>query len=211
MLAAAAANSSSSNQPATANTPPTQSLDSLNGISVSMEPLIGPPPMSSAPQMNGDQHSDNGSRSESSSGVCSMAVNAGVAAAGYQGTNGLQYPNGVTNGAHQHGQVDRSSSTLCSSGLGPSPLGNATLPLFGGGISSGNSHATIINGNGNIGSLASHQQLSPQQLVSIETLSKETLIGIMSDVVSNVLYVYAHECMLLRPRYIRNIICPFSL
>ena len=188
--------------------------------------------------MNGNQHSDNMSHSESSSGVGLMAVNTGVAAAGNQGTNGLQNPNGVTNGAHQHGQVDRSSSTtsLCSLGLGSYPLGNATLPLFGGGISSGNSHATIVNGNGNIGSLdnglgqagagsskASHQQLTPQQLGSIKTQSKETLIGlsfietlireIMKDMVGNILYVnaYAHEHMHLRPRYIRNAICPFSL
>ena len=157
MLTASATNPSSLPPSAAPNASPTPSLDSLNGMAASTGSLGGPPASgSSAAQLNGDQHSDNGSHSESSSGLGSMAVNPGAAAAGNQvAANGPQNPNGVANGGH-HGQVDRSSSTsstasMCSSGLGSSPLGNANLPLFGGGISSSNTHAPVVNGSGNLG------------------------------------------------------------
>ena len=155
-----------SNPPNTTSSP-TPSLDSLNGMAVSM---LGAAAGAAVGTSNGDQHSDNGSHSESSSGLGSLAANAVINGGAGATTN----PNGVatassasvmTNPVHGNGgHVDRSASTssagsLCSSGLGSSPLGGATLPLFGNGTASTNGNAPIVvNGNAN--------NLSPPVVVS---------------------------------------------
>lgn len=138
---AAAAGAASTNS----STSPTPSLDSLNGMAGIF--LAGGAGVSAA------DGQDNGN-SDSSSGLGSLAVGggqptpltgvAGVMQSGAGGQTGLQ---GGDLGRSASTSSSTSAGSLASSGLGSSPLGGATLPLFGNGVAPSTGNApTVING-----------------------------------------------------------------